>query len=325
MIKTTQNDETYNILIIGMSGGLAKILANLLLRECKNCIITGVDTREVVGIPKDPRIILKKMSYTRGNFENLFRNHSFHTVYHLGRIGHSAANPNANLAQRLNISKMGTNRILELSLKFGVKKLVILSTFHVYGAYSDNPIFIKEDAPLRASSVYPDLRDVVEMDQIAVEWMWKHQGEIDTIVLRPATIVGPQIQNSFTRYLKAALAPVPMDFNPMMQFVHEFDMARVFLECMNRIPSGVYNVAHRDVISLRESKRIVNGKIVYGPLFLFGPIIKMCPQILFKIPEYLIDFVKYSCIMDCTQLQSVLDEDFFRFSPRESLELIKLS
>ena len=51
--------------------------------------------------------------------------------------------PGYNIRKRLNLNIMGTNRILDLSLKFKIKKVIVLSTFHVYGALPDNPTFLK--------------------------------------------------------------------------------------------------------------------------------------------------------------------------------------
>lgn len=55
-------------------------------------------------------------------------------------------------------------------------------------------MFLKEDAPLRASFKYAELRDVVEMDQMCTNWMWKNQNNIETIVLRPSNIIGLRLK-----------------------------------------------------------------------------------------------------------------------------------
>ena len=144
-----------SVLIIGMAGGLAKITAGLLAKNNPDIKITGIDSRPVTYLLGSQKIDLKQMKYTRGNFEKLFRSNQFDVVYHLGRLSHAHGTQKAQLAQRLDLNIMGTNRILDLSLKFGVKRVIILSTHHVYGALSDNPVFIKEDAPLRASFKYP--------------------------------------------------------------------------------------------------------------------------------------------------------------------------
>ena len=62
-------------------------------------------------------------------------------------------------------------KFLELATQEKVRRVIVLSTWHVYGAYSDNPVFIKESNLLRLSIKHPDLRDVVEMDQLTTNWI----------------------------------------------------------------------------------------------------------------------------------------------------------
>ena len=175
-----ENSEK-NILIIGISGGLALLLTRLILKNHPLWKITGVDSRSISHLPKMHGFSAKRIRYSRGSFENLFRENDFDYVYHLGRISHST-NKQQDFNERLELSVMGTNRILDLSLRFKIKKICILSTFHVYGALSDNSIFLAEDSPLKASIKYPELRDVVEMDQICTNWMWKYQNQVSSVV-----------------------------------------------------------------------------------------------------------------------------------------------
>jgi UDP-glucose 4-epimerase len=152
--------EKKKILIIGIAGGLAQMTARLILNEHPEWEILGIDSRDISKVPPLKGLTSLELKYSRGNFENLFRTHQFEVVYHLGRISHSSNTHNI-LAKRIELSVMGTNRILELCERSQVKKVIILSTFHVYGALPDNSIFLKEDAPLRASIRHPELRDVV--------------------------------------------------------------------------------------------------------------------------------------------------------------------
>ena len=131
------------ILIIGIAGGLAQMTARLILTENPSWEIIGIDSRDISKVPPLKGLTVVQLKYSRGNFENLFRSHDFETVYHLGRISHSSNTHNV-LAKRIELSVMGTNRILELCERSGVKKVIILSTFHVYGALPDNSIFLNE-------------------------------------------------------------------------------------------------------------------------------------------------------------------------------------
>ncbi|MFP5386821.1 MAG: NAD-dependent epimerase/dehydratase family protein [Bacteriovoracia bacterium] len=316
-------NKTKKILIIGIAGGLAQMTARLILTEHPDWEITGVDSRDVSTVSPLKGLIALNIRYSRGNFENLFRTHHFDVVYHLGRISHSSNEQNV-LAKRIDLSVMGTNRILELCERSGVKKVVILSTFHVYGALPDNPIFLPEEAPLRASIRHPELRDVIEMDQICTNWMWKNQNTISTVVLRPCNIIGTQIQNSMTRFLSGPVALYPIDFNPFFQFIHEFDMAHVLYKSLEHVPTGTYNVSGNDFISLRDALKVVGTKGIPFPMMLAGGLNEVLKKFSINVPDYLLDYLKFSCLISNTELKKHLGPNFLRFSVQEALELIKL-
>lgn len=311
------------ILIIGMAGGLARITARLLLSEHPDWEILGVDSRALDDVAPLQGLRTLSMKYSRGNFENLFRAHRFDAVLHLGRISHSSNDADV-LAKRLELSVMGTNRILDLCLRSGVGKVVVLSTFHVYGALPDNSIFLTEEAPLKASIKHPELRDVVEMDQMCGQFMWKHQTELSTIVLRPCNIIGTQIQNTMSRYLTSSLALRPIDYNPFFQFIHEFDMAQVLCQSITKLPTGTYNVAGSEFISLREALDLVGSKGLPFPIVLAKGLNDVLKVFNVEVPEYLLDYLKFSCLIDNRLLREQLGEDFQRFGIRETLELIRL-
>lgn len=312
--------KSSHILIIGIKGGLAQILSRLLLDKYPQVKIMGVDSRTISQTHLNSRIQYKQIRYTRSHFEQLFRENDFDYVYHLARIGHSGQNP---MLKRLEMNLVGTSRILEMCYRFGVTKVAVLSTFHVYGALADNSIFINEDAPLRASIKSPGLRDIVEMDQICTSWMWKHQNDISTVVLRPCNIIGPQINNTFTKYLKGPITLRPIDFNPVFQFIHEFDMANVLSRLLEEIPTGVYNVAPSEYITLGQALKITQPKAIPLPISLASSFSGILGLEKFGIPRYLIDYLKYSCLVDNSLLKEHLGEKFIRFSINETLKLIK--
>ena len=315
--KITKN----KILIIGIAGGLAQITSRIILQNNPDAEIYGVDNRDV------PEVELKgltciKMKFSRGNFEKLFREHEFDVVYHLARISHSNIGPQ-DLRKRLELSVMGTSRILDLSLRFGIKKLIVLSTFHVYGALSDNSIFLDENAPLRASVKHAELRDVVEMDQICTNWMWKNQEQVETVVLRPCNIIGSQISNTMSKYLTSHFAIRPLDYNPVFQFIHEFDMANILYRSINEVPTGIYNIAPDEVISIREAKKEINIPSMPLPIFALSPV-ALAVKKLWNFPDYLLEYIKFSCIIDNSEIKKYIKDDLFRFTTREALELLKL-
>lgn len=319
-MKSEMKSGMKSVLIIGIQGALAKITAELLIKNNPKIKIHGVDSREIDQMPNRSQLTHQQLKYTRTNFEKIFREHQLDTILHLGRLGHSPTTGNIN--KRIDINLVGTNTILELAQKFHCKKVVILSTHHVYGAHSDNSMFLKEDAPLRGSFKYAELRDVVEMDQMCTNWMWKNQNTIDTVVLRPCNIIGPQIKNAITQFLKTPYAPLPLDYNPMFQFVHEFDMANIIVESAQQLSTGIYNVAGDDVISLHEAAQIIDVKKIKVPIVLVEQLAKILTP-LWQFPHYLIDYLKYPATLDNSELKKNLGPDIFRFNAKEALELLK--
>lgn len=313
-----------SILIIGAAGGLAQIVSSLLEKHYPEASIHGIDSRKLPKNQKKTKMEFSRIRYTRGNFEKLFRNKQFDMVYHLARMSH-AINPSGHkMEERLDLNIMGTGRIIDLSYKFKVKKLVILSTHHVYGALSDNPVFIEEEAPLRASIVHPELRDVTEMDQLAVSKMWQYQNEMKIIIARPCNIIGPTINNTITKYLTAPIAPRGADFNPMFQFIHEFDMANILVKALVHLDTGVYNIAPDDVISIKEARKLIGNTSIPVPLIALSPIAKVFKK-LWSFPDYLLDYLMYSCIIDGSNLKKAMKtQNLFRFTTKEALELLKL-
>lgn len=316
-------NEKKKILIIGIVGGLAQMVARLILTEHPDWEIIGIDSRDTSQVSQLKGLTIIHLKYSRGNFENLFRTHQFDVVYHLGRITHSTNTHNV-LAKRIELSVMGTNRILDLCERSGVNKVIILSTFHVYGALPDNSIFLPEEAPLRASIKHPELRDVVEMDQICTNWMWKNQNSISTVVLRPCNIIGSQIQNAMTKFLAGPVSLSPADYNPYFQFIHEFDMANILYRSLKEVPTGTYNVAGDDFISLREALKVVGTKGVPFPMVFAGGLNSLLKKVNIEVPEYLLDYLKFSCLISNSELKKHLGPNFLRFTIKEALEMIKL-
>jgi len=306
-----------SVLIIGIQGALAKITTQELVKKYPRLKIHGVDSREIIDAPKGKNFTYEKIKYSRTHFEKIFREHEFDTILHLGRLGHTLIKRN-NLPKNINVNLVSTITILDLAQKYSCKKVVILSSYHVYGAHPDNPMFLKEDAPLRGSYKYAELRDGVEMDHMCTNWMWKNQNEIETIVLRPCNIIGPKIKNSMTQYLTTPYAPVPLDYNPLIQFVHELDMASIIVKAAENFKTGIYNVADDDVITLSDAVKIMGIKKMKVPIFLIEQFAKMITPF-WPFPHYLIDYLKYPSTLDNTELKKNLGENFFTFNSKERI------
>lgn len=296
------------ILVTGAAGSLARRVIQLLSKEHN---IVAVDFRRL------PRLTGKIPSYVgdmnNRKFEDIFRSHRIDGVIHLGRM----ESDELTLERRYNANVLGSQRLLNLCVKYGVSQVTILSTFFVYGASPYNPVLLGEDAPLKAVGLSADLVDSVELENLANIYLWKHP-ELHLTILRPCHIAGPRVRNTMSMLLSRPMAPVLTGFSPMMQFVHINDMATaIALSYRKNIP-GIYNVASEQWMEYVDVLKRCGCRPLYLP-----SIPPLLPKTISRLmrwqafPPFLINYFKYPVIIDGS-----LFADTFGYKPAHTLEKI---
>jgi UDP-glucose 4-epimerase len=271
------------ILITGFAGGLARRVAQRLVAAGQD--VVGVDYREAKPLPG---VTLHRASYDKTAIEDVFRKHAIATVLHLGRVG----NLSKRVERRFELNVVGTQKIMKLCLDYKVKSLVVLSTFHIYGAHPLNHTPISEDDPLRAGYEFPEIADAIQLDNMAMASVYKHP-EVRVVVLRPVNVVGPTIRNSLCSLLRLPRVPYLAGFNPMTQFIHEDDLASAILAAMRHEARGVFNVAGGDPVPWRSALEIAGAKAFPIP----SSLVKLSLRALSTFPEHLVDFFKFPCVL----------------------------
>ncbi|MDO8266819.1 MAG: SDR family oxidoreductase [Moraxellaceae bacterium] len=298
------NEKPY-ILVTGAGGALAQAVINRLHDRYR---IVACDSRREVTLPPD--IPSYHLDVQKRDFEDLFREYHFEGVIHLGRLG---ANEGAR-ERRYNANVTGTQKLLELCVKYHVGQVLVLSTYFVYGAHPLNPAYLTESAPLKASGITMDLVDSVELENLAMIYFWKHP-ELKVTLLRPCNIVGPGVNNSISQLLMKERVPVLMGFSPMMQFIHLDDMAEAITLAFGKNIPGIYNVAPDDVVAYQHAVTLCGCRKQHIP-----SIPPQLPVILSRVlgwkhfPPYLMDYFKYSATINGRQFRET-----FGFTPRYSL------
>ena len=283
------------ILITGATGGLALLVAEKLVKM--GYLVVGIDPRraesrlerEGLKFPGE----LHRMNYTHRKVEELFQLHHFDAIIHLGRVRVTSG---VQTAVRYTLNVLGTRNILNLALKYHVPKVVVMSTFHVYGANPSNHLHITEDEPLRASQNFPELSDAIELDHYAQTFSLQYP-EIQTTILRPVNIIGPRIKNTMSRLLKSGYCPRLLGYDPMIQFIHEEDMVKAIELSLNRKIRGVFNVAGEGMIPYSGAIERVGTRSVPIPHFLVYPAVSwLIPQD--RFPRHLVDFFRYPVVIE---------------------------
>lgn len=287
------------IMVTGAAGTLAKHVIDQ-LRDAGHSVVACY-FRDALELDNRERVTSYRVDITKRGFEDVFRNHKIRAVLHLGRIT-TTQDRLAN--RRYNANVMGTRKLLELCLKYGVGQVQILSTYFVYGASAYNPALLDEDSPLKASGQDSNLVDMVELENLAHIHMFKNP-ELHITILRPVNIVGPHTQNALSFQLSREAAPAIIGFNPMMQFVQVEDMADAVVLAFEINKPGIYNVAPEDWAGYQDALKMAGCGIIPVPSIppgLTNWIADWSPRVGLKaFPRYMVPFMKYPVVLDGTR------------------------
>ncbi|HST66970.1 MAG TPA: NAD-dependent epimerase/dehydratase family protein, partial [Mycobacteriales bacterium] len=119
----------------------------------------------------------------------------------------------------------------------GVRRVVVLSSALVYGAYADNPVPLDDDAPLRAMPESSAVGDLLEIERIAAGSRRSHRG-LAVTVLRPAVVLGAGDREPMAALLSAPRLLRIRGADTRWQFCHVSDLAAA-VELAALAPAGV--------------------------------------------------------------------------------------
>ena len=218
------------------------------------------------------------------------------------------------------IIAIGTYYILNACHAASVRKILMASTADVYGAFPTNPNFLTEDMVPRGYRHSKFLRDKIDAENQLIKYQKKNPKSVVTIV-RPCTILGPNIHSYKTDYLNRAIVPTILGFDPLVQFVHENDVLNLLIKLVSEDHPGIFNLAGDGVLPLSQAIRIC-GKL---NLKLNGLTFKTLGQLLWYAdiavaPASHIDFLRYLCIADNQKIKTEIG--FVpQYSSKEALQV----
>ena len=293
------------VLVTGISGNLGRVLAKVLHRTDR---VIGIDRRPFPGAPKD--LELHQLDIRKRKVEEVFRKGRIKALIHMA-IVHDPRLPRQEQHQ---FNVLGTKAVLELAARHGVKKVVLLSSTNVYGPQPGNDNFLTEEAPLLGSQRFPEIRDLVEVDMVAQQYMWKHP-EVETVILRVAHVVGPTVRNAPSTYLRIARPWTLAGFDPMVQLIHEEDTARAMALALAPGVRGVYNVVGPGELPLSAVLRELGRQPIPVPHLVARPLLDKLFQLrLSRFPANELDHVQFLCTVDGSRAEKELG-----FRPRFTL------
>ena len=276
------------ILVTGACGRLGKRVVRMHHRKRQ---VIGVDRRAFPDKPKD--VVHEQLDIRRKKLKDIFRATSIEAVVHLG-VMHD---PRASQAEHHSWNVAGFQKLLEYVAQYEVPKLVVLSSSNVYGPQPDNAQFLTEDTPLLGGARFGEIRDLIEVDMLAQGFFWKHP-RTETVILRPVHIVG-SVHNAASNFLRLPTIPTLMGFDPMVQIIHESDVANAIDCALAPGKRGIYNVSGPEPLPLSHIVKLLGKPSIPIPYTIGAAILKRLWAFrltTFPAPE--LDHIRYVCMVD---------------------------
>lgn len=151
-----------------------------------------------------------------------------------------------------------------------VKQFILMSSTSAYGAYPDNPDFIKEDHELRPYDyVYGIHKKEVE-ERYA---KFHRRPDLKMVIFRMCTAVGPSYYKKggvVSSVYHAAILPDFIGGNGKVQFIHEDDVKAIYDQVVHdESIQGVFNLVPNDYSSSHELGTLLGKKFISVPPWLF--------------------------------------------------------
>ncbi len=253
---------------------------------------------KVLGIDvKPPANRWKKLDFypldvRSSEISRLFSEKKPDVLVHLAFI----VNPLRDEREMHDIDVRGTENVLRAAAQAGVNHVVIASSSSAFGAFPDNPEWLTEDHPPRRMPNYTYASDKYEVEVMVKRFM-EENPKTKVAVIRPCIVYGPNVNNYLSRFiLRLPFIPSVDGQLPQMQFVHEEDVAEVFLKVIEREATGYFHSCGSGTVGVDEIAALAGKPLVKVPARVAYPAVDLLWKARFPLvegPSGMLDFIRY--------------------------------
>lgn len=258
------------ILITGCSGYIGYILSKYFSE--KKIAVAGIDLKENPVWNGNENFKFYKADMTSKNkIKEIFEKEDPTHVIHLAFL----MDPLHDSTREYDIDVNGSKNALEITNETkSVKQFIQFSSTSAYGAWKENQLWLKEDAPLRPRDYrYGIHKKIVE------EYYndYNKRKDLNLVIVRMCTAIGPSYHKKGGVVSILTNSPVLIRPNGRfceIQFIHEDDLTSLInlITDDNNI-EGTYNLTPDDYTTTKE---LAPDKIFINiPLFLMRAIVKV--------------------------------------------------
>lgn len=299
------------IAITGVSGYIGSVFSSRLGRAEAVERIIGIDV-------KPPKKSAKLRFYRQDILDplsDIFIENEVDSAIHLAfavRPTHDGAG-----ARRVDIG--GASNFLEACRRAQVGHILYLSSHTVYGAHPDNTASLSEDAPLRPLPGFQYSLDKAEAERVFADFAASNP-QVTVTILRSCPVLGPNAGNSVVAAMFKPVMIAVAGYDPLLQFVHEDDLAEVLMAFLEQKRGGIFNVASDGQVRYSQIARMAGRKTLALPerllrlLMGFSWVLRLQNE----SPASGLEFIKYPPIVSTEKLKRELGFQF-RHSSEDAL------
>lgn len=240
------------VLVTGSTSGLAQALFPRLLADPQIELVLGVD-REQCHFEHE-RFVQVLLDLHSPQLQRVMQ--GMDAVIHLCAAGYAEPDPK-DRERALTNMRGDIENLCASTAAAGIRRVVHLSSALVYDPHGDGQHGIKEDHARRA----PEQCAVLHALQTVEEWLddfERNHPELRLVRLRPHWVVGPKTASLLKRLLAGRFYPHLPDPQPLLQCVHEDDVAEAVRLSLASDVAGAMNLACADAAPLKRLARLAH-------------------------------------------------------------------
>lgn len=278
------------VAVTGCSGYIGSRLLVFMEADDGVSKVVGVD----VSPPREPssKLDFYRMDVRDRALSRLFVEKGVQKVVHLAFM----LNPIHDESLMHDIDVGGTANTLAASAACRARHLVVASSTSAFGARPGNPEWLTEEHPPWRQPNFTYASDKFEVESLLRSFTEDHP-ETMVAVIRPCIVFGEHVNNYISNLIfDLPVFPAVGSERPEMQFVHEDDVAEVFMKILEKEASGFFHAVGEGTINLATLPHMAGKRIIGFPPRVLYPAVDFlwkvhAPRI--NCPSGFIDFVRY--------------------------------
>ncbi|MBX7119013.1 MAG: SDR family oxidoreductase [Gemmatimonadaceae bacterium] len=219
----------------------------------------------------------------------------------------------ADRARDHDIDVNGTRTVVECCLAGGVRHLTVSSSGAAYGYHADNPAWIDESQPLRATEAFAYAWHKRLVEELLAGYRASHPG-LAQLVLRIGPVLGATTDNQITALFQRRRVLAVRGSEAPFAFIWDEDVVGAILHGVTGDRAGVFNVAGDGRMTIAEIARVLGKPVLALPAWgLVGGLWLARRAGVGRYGPEQVDFLRYRPVLSNRRLKAE-----FGYAPRRT-------